>query len=203
MRVILVVCAVAAELQGFARDGVTVLETGVGPIDAALATSRALARGTYRAVINAGIGGGFRGRAAVGDVVIVAAEHYVELGREDGEPLVLPGGRTLATIATSSAALLAAARERVGEAAIGSGVTSATITTSDARAAMLNARYAPSVESMEGFAVLHAADAAGVPAIEVRGISNLVGDRAHSGWDFRSGSAAALRGLDALLDIIS
>jgi len=200
---ILVVCAVAGELQGFARDGVTVLETGVGPVDAALATARALASGTYRALVNAGIGGGFRGRAAVGDVVIVEAESYVEIGREDGEPLILPGGRTLATRATSSTALLAAARAQMPDVAFGDGITSATITTSDARAAVLNARYAPSVESMEGFAVLHAAALAGVPAIEVRGISNLVGDRATSGWDFRSGSAAALRGLDALLAAIA
>jgi len=201
--VILVVCAVAGELQGFARDGVTVLETGVGPVDAALATSRALASSTYRAVVNAGIGGGFRGRAAIGDVVVVDAEYYVELGREDGEPLVLPGGRTLTTSATSAPAFLATAREHIPNAAFGSGITSATITTSDARAAALNERYAPSVESMEGFAVLHAAALAGVPAIEVRGISNLVGDRATSGWDFRSGSAAALRGLDALLAVIA
>jgi futalosine hydrolase len=201
--VILVVCAVAGELQDFARAGVTVLETGVGPVDAALATSRALARATYRAVVNAGIGGGFRGRATVGDLVIIESEQYVELGREDGEPLILPGGRTLASSAASDAALLATARGALPDAAFGAGITSATITTSDARAATLNARYAPSVESMEGFAVLHAAARAGVPAIEVRGISNLVGDRATSGWDFRSGSAAALRGLDALLAVIA
>jgi len=201
--VILVVCAVAGELQDFARAGVTVLETGVGPVDAALATSRALARATYRAVVNAGIGGGFRGRATVGDLVIIESEQYVELGREDGEPLILPGGRTLATSVASDAALLATARGALPDAAFGAGITSATITTSDARAATLNARYAPSVESMEGFAVLHAAARAGVPAIEVRGISNLVGDRATSGWDFRSGSAAALRGLDALLAVIA
>ncbi len=200
---ILVVCAVAGELQDFARAGVTVLETGVGPVDAALATSRALARATYRAVVNAGIGGGFRGRATVGDLVIIESEQYVELGREDGEPLILPGGRTLASSAASDAALLATARGALPDAAFGAGITSATITTSDARAATLNARYAPSVESMEGFAVLHAAARAGVPAIEVRGISNLVGDRATSGWDFRSGSAAALRGLDALLAVIA
>lgn len=200
---ILVVCAVAGELQDFARAGVTVLETGVGPVDAALATSRALARATYRAVVNAGIGGGFRGRATVGDLVIIESEQYVELGREDGEPLILPGGRTLATSVASDAALLATARGALPDAAFGAGITSATITTSDARAARLNARYAPSVESMEGFAVLHAAARAGVPAIEVRGISNLVGDRATSGWDFRSGSAAALRGLDALLAVIA
>jgi futalosine hydrolase len=200
---ILVVCAVAAELQGFARDGVTVLETGVGPVAAALATSRALATGTYVAVVNVGIGGGFRGRAKVGDVVIVDTDHYVELGREDREPLSLPGGHTLTTSASSSLALLDAAREQTSEAVFGHAITSATITTSDARAAELNERFEASVESMEGFAVLHAAALAGVPAIEVRGISNLVGDRATSGWDFRSGSDAALRGLDAVLAVIA
>jgi futalosine hydrolase len=48
---------------------------------------------------------------------------------------------------------------------------------------------------MEGFAVLRAAEKAGIPAIEVRGISNVVGDRAKSGWDF----AAGVRGLESVL----
>jgi futalosine hydrolase len=200
--VILVVCAVADELGGFAREGVSVVETGVGPVDAALATARALAGGSYRALVNAGIGGGFRGRAAVGDIVIVDVDAYADLGLENGEPLGLPGGRTLATSAASTPALVAAARARIPQASIGRGITSATVTTSDARASALDARFAPAVESMEGFAVLHAAAQAGVPAIEVRGISNLVGDRATRGWDFRSGSTAAVRGLAALLAAI-
>jgi futalosine hydrolase len=200
--VILVVCAVAEELRGFAHAGVTIVETGVGPVEAAIATTRALAAHPYAAVVNAGIGGGFRGRAAVGDVVIVDAEYYLELGREDGEPLALPGGHTLMLSHSSDPRLLACAAGVAG-ARIGCGITSATITTSDARAHALDARFAPSVESMEGFAVLRAAARAGVPAIEVRGISNLVGDRATSGWDFRSASAAAVRGLDALLAAIA
>jgi futalosine hydrolase len=52
---------------------------------------------------------------------------------------------------------------------------------------------------MEGFAVLRAAAAAGVAAVELRGISNIVGDRARGQWDFRAGSAAAVRALDGFL----
>jgi futalosine hydrolase len=197
---ILVVCALFEELSGFARDGVRVVAVGVGPVEAAAETARVLASTHPRCVVNAGIGGGFRGRAQVGDAVLVREEHYVELGREDDEPLTLPGGRELERVAASDDALIAAYVDGVPDARIGDGVTSATITTSDARAAFLDARYAPAVESMEGFAVLRAAALAGVPAVEVRGISNLVGDRAKSGWNFRAGSIAAVHALTTLLD---
>ena len=53
---------------------------------------------------------------------------------------------------------------------------------------------------MEGFSVLRACELAGVPALEVRGVSNRVGDRAASGWDFAAGSRAAVEALEAVLD---
>ena len=53
---------------------------------------------------------------------------------------------------------------------------------------------------MEGFAVLRACELAGVPALAVRGISNYVGDRAASGWDFGAGSRATVTAMEALLD---
>lgn len=199
---ILVVCAVAAELAGFARDGVDVIAVGVGPVESALGTLRALHAAPYALVVNAGIGGAFRGMAAVGEAVAVTAERYAELGREDGAALSLPGGLALTTACDADAATLARYRPRALGVRFGTGVTSATITTSDARAAELAARYGAAVESMEGFAVLRAAATAGVAASEVRGISNIVGDRATSQWDFRAGSAAAVRALTGLLDAV-
>jgi futalosine hydrolase len=199
---ILVICAVAAELRGFARAGVDVVATGVGPVEAALGTLRALAGQRYALVVNAGIGGGFAGRARVGDAVAVTAEHYVELGREDGAELGLPGGLQLEVFVTADGAALERYRAGTPHVAFGTGVTSATITTGDVRAAALAARFAPAVETMEGFAVLRAAATAGVPALEVRGISNIVGNRATSGWDFRAGASAATGALAGLLDIV-
>jgi futalosine hydrolase len=199
---IVVICAVAAELGGFTCEGVDVVAVGVGPVEAALGTQRALNAKPYRLAINAGIGGGFGGRAHVGDAVAVTEERYVDLGREDGEELVLPGEQRLEHVCAPDHALLERYRLAAPAACFGGGITSATITTSAARAAELRLRYAPVTESMEGFAVLRAAAAAGVAAIELRGISNLVGDRATSGWDFRAGSAAAVRALDAFLDVV-
>jgi futalosine hydrolase len=198
---ILAVCAVARELDGFAAPGVRVVAVGIGPVEAALGTARALASAPYELLVNVGIGGGFDGRARVGDAAVVESERYVELGREDrGE---LAGGLTLADTARSDAALVERLRGTVEPLlSFGGGVTSATITTSDARAAELAAAFDPLCESMEGFAVLRAAATAGIPAIELRGISNRVGDRARGGWDFRAGSAAARAALEALLRVV-
>ena len=77
------------------------------------------------------------------------------------------------------------------------------MTTTDATAARLRQRYDADLESMEGFAVLRAAADAGIPAVEVRGISNYVGDRARSEWDFAAGAGATVRALTALVTTLS
>jgi futalosine hydrolase len=200
---VLIVCAVAAELDTLApRERVDVIAVGVGPVEAARGVVHALAAQRYAAVVNAGIGGGFRARASVGDAIVISVEHYVELGLEDGGTFPLPGGVELERIAYADAGLLALARTRLASVTVGTGITSATVTSTDARARALTARFDAHVESMEGFAVLRAAAAAAVPAIEVRGISNIVGDRAAGGWDFRAGAHAAVATADALLDVL-
>ncbi len=186
---ILLVCAVANELAFFApRPDVALLVTGIGPVEAATSVARRLASGDISLVVNAGIAGGFRGRAAVGDTVVVARETYPDLGREDGGALALPPDVSL--IASEESEPLWVARLARAGLIRGEGITSAAVTTSDERAARFAESASPTVESMEGFAILRAARLAGVPAIELRGISNLVGDRAKGGWDIRAGIRA-------------
>jgi len=200
---VLVVCAVARELAELApREGVDVLAVGVGPVEAALGTARALAQRRYRAVINAGIAGGFRDRCAVGDVVVVTREEYVELGLEDGGGFPLPDGAQLERTVEADAGLVAPFVGGIAAVILGRGVTSATVTSTDARARVLALRYRADVESMEGFAVLRAAREAGVPGIEIRGVSNLVGDRATNEWDFAAGARGAVETTRTLLDVL-
>lgn len=198
---ILIVCALREELSGFAeRPYATVVQSGIGPVEAAIATARALAVTRYALVINAGIAGGFRDHVSVGDSVAVIEEYYVEIGREDGLELDLPSGAMLDEKVISDPRLLSPYKEGLLGSHLGIGVTSATVTTSDLRAAHLAKRFNPSVESMEGFAVLRAARRASVPAIELRGISNLVGNRPSNEWDFNAGRDAAVRAVNAFLD---
>lgn len=189
---ILVVCAVRRELAFLEpREDLHVLETGVGVIDAAAATARALALQHYDVVINAGIAGAMRGAARVGDGVVVG-EEFVELDLETSVPIALPDGLRVADTTASDAALADALAAR-GFGRV-RGATVSRVTATDATATRLAALGAQ-IESMEGFAVLRAAQLAGVRALEVRGISNYVGDRATSEWSF----AAGVKGLEGIL----
>lgn len=80
----------------------------------------------------------------------------------------------------------------------GTVVTVATVTGTERRAAMLTARFDPVAEAMEGYAVAVAAGAFGVPAVEIRAISNIVGRRDRSAWNLPN-ALASLRTAAAAL----
>lgn len=197
---ILLACAVGKELGFFSSaPGVEMLVTGVGPIEAAASVSRALAQSPYSFVINAGIGGAFEGCGEVGDGVVVS-EEMMELGLETGTAIVLPDGAGIIERASSDLSTV----DRLVERGFASkrGITVSRVTATDATARRL-AALGVEVESMEGFAVLRAAEIAGVPAVEVRGISNIVTDRARSRWDFSAGTKGLQTVLTALLSTLT
>jgi futalosine hydrolase len=197
---ILVACAVERELRAWhSRPGIATLATGVGPVEAACAVAAELARERYDLVVSAGIAGAFEGVARVGDGVVVSDETF-DLSREDGTPIVLPDAERIEDAARSDVELVAALRRR-GFAAL-RGVTVAHVTTSEATARRLANRGAQ-IESMEGFAVLRACERAAVRAVEVRGISNRVGTRERSGWDFDAAAAGLARVMHALFDAVN
>jgi futalosine hydrolase len=197
---ILIVCAVAKELAFLTpQPHVEVLVVGVGPVEAAAQVSRALALGRYDLVINAGIAGAIPGCAEVGDGVVVADEIF-ELDLETGHPIALPDGLHVHDSVASDLALT----DRIVELGFRAlrGATVGRVTATDETAGRLAALGAQ-VESMEGFAVLRAAEIAGVRAVEIRGISNRVGDRAKSGWNFSAGVEGLERIMNALLPSVT
>jgi futalosine hydrolase len=196
---ILVVCAVAKELDWLnSRAGVEVLVAGVGPVDAAARVAKHLSHNKYDVVVNAGIAGAFSSCAEVGDGVVVG-EEMMELNLETGERIALPDGNIIADRVPADAQL-AEAITALGFPLV-RGITVARVTATDTTAQRLREKGAE-IESMEGFAVLRAAQLAGIPAIEVRGISNYVGDRAKSAWDFDAGLRGLRRVLNATLDLL-
>ena len=82
----------------------------------------------------------------------------------------------------------------------GPALTLSTVTGSLEVAQALAARFPGAVcEGMEGAGVAHAALRWGVPALEVRGISNPVGPRDRAAWKLGEALAATRRGVEALL----
>jgi len=195
---ILLAGAVADEL-GFwqTREGVELLITGVGPVEASCAVAQALAARPCELVVNAGIAGAFDGAAQIGDGVVIEQD-AMELNLESGAPLALPNGTGLVDRAGSDPALVAALRAKGFR--VCRGITVARVTASEATACRLG-ELGAQVESMEGFAVLRAAQRAGVRAIELRGISNYCGNRESSGWDFAAGISGLRRVLHALFEL--
>jgi futalosine hydrolase len=153
---VLLVAATERELGG--RDG---LVCGVGPVEAAAATARALAQLEVGAVLHIGVAGG-RG-LDLGSLVIGSEAIYCDLA----------AAIRLVDRARPDERLLAAARSVLDDVPLIPIGTSAAVGGVDPDLA---------VEAMEGFGVLRAAALAGVPALEVRAISNEIGEPDRTRW---------------------
>ena len=162
---ILVVAATARELAP-PGDWIGII-CGVGPVEAAVATARAIAEHQPQAIVHVGIAGA-RARCALppGAIVVGASSHYCDLGD-------LPPEWATREVAPSSD-LLESMRRAVPEA------TCRPIGTT----ARVGGTTEHDVEAMEGFAVLRAAQKARLPAIEVRAISNDIEESDRSRWHF-------------------
>lgn len=180
----MLICAVDRELSWWTGDpNVDVLVSGVGPVESACAVAAATAAKRYDLVVDAGIAGAIADSAAIGDGVAVVDDR-LELTLEDGRSLALPSGSSIEDHAESDPRWIAALQS-LGFAAL-RGVTVCRVTSTDATAKRL-AEAGFQIETMEGFAVLRACNRSGVPAIQIRGISNRVGERERSGWNFQAG----------------
>ncbi|MBO3740749.1 futalosine hydrolase [Actinoplanes flavus] len=201
---LLIVTAVAAEADAFRAhldpDRAVVEAVGVGPAAAAAGTARLLATGHYRAVLSAGIAGGFPGRAPVGSLVIATRSIAADLGAES------PGGFLPieelgfgSSVLDADPTLVEALRTALPEAIPGEILTLATVTGTAATADRLATRFPlAAAEAMEGYGVAVAASGAGLPFAELRAVSNPVGPRDRAAWRLADAFAALRAATPAL-----
>lgn len=163
---ILVVAATERELAG--AGGASVLACGIGPVEAAAATAAALTARRPDVLLHVGIAGA-RGIAV--PELVIGSESVYEDAAERG---------LVSTRVRPDPRLVEAAREALPGAHVLPIGTSARVGgTGGCR-----------VEAMEGFAVLSAARLAGVPAVEVRAISNEIDEPDRGRWQFDDALAA-------------
>ncbi|MEU2612889.1 futalosine hydrolase [Micromonospora sp. NPDC007271] len=212
---LLVVTAVPAEAEavraGLTDPTVTVAPAGVGPAVAGAATARLLALAEaagrpYRAVVSAGIAGGFVGRVPVGGTVLATRSVAADVGAESpegflpvealGMPAELLG---VGSVIPADPALLDALRTALPEATVGAVLTVNTVTGTAASTAALADRHPDAVaEAMEGYGVAVAAAQAGLPFAELRTVSNPIGPRDRESWRMREAFAALTAAAAAL-----
>ncbi len=149
----------------------------MGPVEAAAAISRELALHQPRAVVNVGIGGS-KGLTP-GTIVIGSEAFYCDLGAEIA----------IVDRVQADPDLVAELQATLPEAVVLPIATSAYVTGSQ------RARETFRVEGMEGFGVLRACELAGVPGVELRVISNDIGEGNRAHWMMRR----ALEVLDGVM----
>lgn len=182
---------------GAARAAVVIdlLAAGVGPARAAASTAAALtaaalAGAPYDLVVSAGIGGGFTPGAPLGSLVVADAITAADLGAETADGFLPVTDLGFGTVTHRPPESLVRGVAEATGARTGTVLTVSTVTGTAARAAALRARHPRALaEGMEGFGVAEAADAQGVPVLEIRAISNPVGPRDRAAW--RIGDALA------------
>lgn len=165
---ILVVAATERELAK--SDTWRSVLCGVGPIEAAIATAQAIAVERPLAVLHVGIAGASQSAGLPpGSLVIGSEAHYADLSvPESWAPQRIE----------APVLLLAGLRRFFPHASVLPIATSARVGGSSGH------RLLASVEAMEGFGVLRAAQQAGIPAIEARTISNHIEETDRSLWQF-------------------
>jgi nucleoside phosphorylase len=174
--VTLLVAATERELCGL--EG---LVCGIGPVEAAAATARALALARPSALLHVGIAGG-RGLAqptlVLGSEAVYCDATWEQIPRRTAAD---PG-------------YLAALRRALPAAPVLAIGTSARVggTPPELR-----------VEAMEGFAVLRAAALAGVPAVEVRAVSNEVAEPDRARWLIEEALEALASAIPRLLSALA
>jgi nucleoside phosphorylase len=174
---VLVVAATGKELAPV--EEARALVCGIGPVDASIATARALAEEPPGAVLHVGIAGA-RGLAPL-TVVLGSAALYSDAS-----------GPLVAARAFPDARLLSRLRAAIPDARVEPIGTSARVGGSEA-----------DVEAMEGFGVLRACELAGVPAIEVRVVSNEIDEPDRALWRFDEAFATLAELLPRLVAVAS
>jgi nucleoside phosphorylase len=165
----LVIAATDRELA-FVRDAETFC-CGIGPVEAALQTARALAERRPDAVLHIGIAGA---RGIEPPALVVGSESiYCD---------VIDPASTLPRVERiePDAAFLARVRDALPE----------TLLLPIATSGRVGGGTACDVEAMEGFGVLRACALAGVPAVELRAISNAPDEGDRGAWRFEDAFAA-------------
>ena len=185
---------------------------GVGKVNAAAGTMAHLLEVRPRAIVQVGIGGAYVGSFLSNGLVAAASEELqLDLGvrhaggRVDGlATLGFPatpevGGRPARyeRVPTHDGLQLAL-REVLALPTLRFATLDAVTGDVDAGAALQRA-FDVSVESMEGAAVAQLSDRLGVPFAELRGVSNLVGERDKQRWDVRGAVRASCAAARALL----
>lgn len=171
---------------------VLLLNSGLGKVNAAHSATCLIENYPVKGVINIGVGGAYPGSGLkIGDVAIASKEIYGDEGvitskgwdslKKIGIPLVLDGKKKYFNEFLLNNSLLIKYAQLVTKS--GPFITVSSTTGTLKRAIELEERFDAICENMEGAAIAQVCTIYKIPMLEIRGISNKVGERDKRKWD--------------------
>lgn len=181
--------------DAFPRHTISIQVTGIGSMATTYHLLKSICENRPEYVLQAGIGGSFSRHFAPGRVVLVEKEMTGDLGVEENgvfKTLFDMGLQQDDEHAATSKWLVnphTVNWEGQGLALV-SGVTVNEITTQASRIEQLQQNYGVTVESMEGAALHYVCLQEGIPFLQIRSISNYVGERDKKQWKMQEAITA-------------
>ncbi|WP_207515515.1 futalosine hydrolase [Longitalea luteola] len=166
-----------------------VLITGIGSLSTAYWLTKTIGKKRPDLLIQAGVAGSFSNEYPPGSLVLVQEEVCGDLGVEENDEFndVFDMGLPQITDPYTGKSLVNHHLDLLQRhnLPLVKGVTISEITTRPTRIRQLQQKYQPVVESMEGAAFHYVALIEKIPYIQLRAVSNVVGERDKSKWKMK------------------
>lgn len=203
---ILLVAATANEIELFINTyaNVDILVTGVGVPATMYQLQKRLNKEDYDFVIQAGIAGAFSNELQLGETVLVKQDAFGDLGTEE---------KHIFTPATSAGLISAhdfpyadgwlmnmAGITKQTHLKTVKAVTVNKVTDDIVQKQHLITAYNPQIESMEGAALHYVCLMEDIPFLQLRSISNYVGERDKRKWKFKEAFESLTTELDTVIN---
>ena len=182
---ILIVVATKLELRGlkqFPSENIDILITGIGTALTIFKLMQQLENKKYDLILNIGIAGSFSDKLKLGDIVIVEAEIFGDLGFEEENSFIPIDNSELGQLQRNSfmnSFNLPVISDLPR-------VRSITVNTSTGKNASVNMRkslFNADIENMEGAGVFLVCSEKNIPFLEIRAISNRIESRNTKHWN--------------------
>ena len=187
----LVIAATKHEIELFSAENKTadILITGVGVPATCYELLKRLSSKQYGLVIQAGIAGSFNTGIELGESVVVGQDIFADIGMEEKEHFmpICKSGFTDPNEFPYSGGWLVNQNPLLDTCGLPvvKGVTVNKVSDSTLQYRQLTGNFAPGVETMEGAALHYTCLREGISYLQVRSLSNYVGDRDKNNWKMK------------------
>ena len=186
---VLVVAATEFEIAPFILDDQTadILITGVGSPTCMYALTKRLQQRKYDFVIQAGIAGTFKNAFPLGETFFIKSDAFADLGIYENESYftLFEKGFTDPNALPYKNGWLENPTENIFSLVSAKSITVNTVTDNFSQTLLFTKKYDPDVESMEGAAFHYICIQENVPFLQLRSVSNFVGERIKTNWKIK------------------